>query len=428
VNGREGLFWGVMNFLFVHQNFPGQFPHVARALAGMPGNRVVAIAEEKNVVQRLPVHPNVVVKTYRQEKGSGRETHHYIRDFESAVRRGQTVARLAIEIRKSGFHPHVVVGHPAWGETLFLKDVFPNARHISYFEFFYRADGGDVGFDPEFPSVFDDRLRIRVKNTTQLLSLEAADAGISPTLWQQSRFPEEFHSKIRVIHEGVDTAFVRPDPDAAVELDGMTLKRCDKVVTFLSRNLEPYRGFHVFMRTLPLIQKACPEARIVIIGGDGVSYGRRLPEGQTYRAMYAAEAGDKVDWSKVHFTGRVPYNRYLSLLQVSSAHIYLTYPFVLSWSMIEAMSLGCALIASATPPVQEVVEQGENGILVDFFDRDGLAAAVADALDNPGAYEPMRQRARETAVERYDLRSKCLPEMLRYLSGEDDCGLYAVSG
>lgn len=407
----------LMNFLFVHQNFPGQFPHVVRSLADMPAHRVVAIGEEKNVVHRSLLHPKVIVNTYRQDKGGGRETHHYIRDYEAAIRRGQTVARLAIDIRKSGFYPDVVVGHTGWGETLFLKDVFPAARHISYFEYFYRAEGGDVGFDPEFSFSFDDRLRIRVKNTTQLLSLEAADAGFSPTGWQQSRFPEEYHRKIRVIHEGIDTRIVHPDPDKVVEVDGIPLKRgYSKVVTFLSRNLEPYRGFHVFMRTLPLIQKACPDARVIIIGGDGVSYGRKLPDGQTYRSIYTAEVHDKVDWSKVHFTGRVSYNRYLSLLQVSSAHIYLTYPFVLSWSMIEAMALGCTMIASATAPVQEVITQGENGVLFNFFDQNALVAAVADTLGNPGAYQAMRDRARQTVVERYDLHSKCLPEMLRFLT------------
>ncbi len=406
-----------MRFLFVHQNFPGQFPHIVRLLASRRENLVVAIGEEANLLNRPRLHPKVEVKAYKPHGGSRPETHHYLRDTESAVRRGQSVARVAIELKKSGFFPDVVVGHPAWGETLFLKDVFPRARHVSYFEFFYRSEGGDVGFDPEFPEVFDDRFRIRIKNTVQLLSLDAADTGLSPTTWQKSRFPREYQQKINVIHEGIDTGKIRPDSGAVAEVDGVRLKRGDRVVTFLSRNLEPYRGFHVFMRSLPLIQRRCPDAHVVIVGADGVSYGRRLPEGQNYRTRYTAEVEDKVDWSKVHFTGRVPYDRYLSLLQVSMAHVYLTYPFVLSWSMLESMAAGCALVGSATAPVEEVITHGENGVLVDFFGVERLADAVADVLDNPGSYEPMRRRARQTVVERYDLHSVCLPAMLDFLGG-----------
>ncbi|ABL66309.1 glycosyltransferase family 4 protein [Chlorobium phaeobacteroides] len=406
-----------MNFLFVHQNFPGQFRHVAKALAEMPEHRVVGIGESANLKGRLSLHPRINVMGYQPKRGASPETHHYIRDFEGAVRRGQEVARVAFELRKKGFRPDLVISHPAWGESFFLPDIFPDARHIGYFEYFYRSSGGDIGFDPEFPSSFDDRLKVRIKNTTQLLSLDSADAGISPTLWQQSRYPKEFHSKIRVIHEGVDTNVVAPDENASIDIDGAHFIRGDRVITYVARNLEPCRGVHVFIRAIPLIQELCPDARIVIIGGDDVSYGRRPTAGTTYRSLYCDEVKDVADWSRVHFTGRLPYNRYLKILQLSSAHVYLTYPFVLSWSMLEAMAAGCVVIGSATPPVQEVITHAENGLLVDFFDREELARTVAGVVNNQSQHEQIRQSARQTILDRYDLHTKCLPELLRYLIG-----------
>lgn len=406
-----------MNFLFVHQNFPGQFKHVVRSLAGQRRHRVFGIGETINLKDRPQVHPRVSLRGYEIKKGGNPETHHYIRDFEGAVRRGQEVARIAINLGKQGFTPDVVISHPGWGESLFLRDVFPDARHIVYCEYYYQGTGGDVGFDPEFPTVFDDRFRIRMKNSTQLHSLEALDAGLSPTLWQQSLYPEIFRSKIRVIHEGIDTGTVMPDFAATVDVGGVVLSRKDKVITYVSRNLEPYRGFHSFMRSLPLLQDRCPDARIVVVGGDGVSYGRKLPDGSSYRQRYTEEVRERVDWSKVYFTGKIPYSRYLRILQVSSAHIYLTYPFVLSWSMLEAMSAGCVVIGSATTPVQEVITHGKNGLLVDFFDTEQLAKVVSDVVNHRHDYQEFRLAARETVRERYDLRATCLPAQLQLITG-----------
>lgn len=403
-----------MKFLFVHQNFPGQFRHVARALAEA-GHDVVGLGDAANVSQRPSLHPGIKLLAYRHERKGGQATHHYLRDYEGAIRRGQTVVRAALELKRHGFIPDVIVAHPAWGEALFLKDVFPDARHHYYFEFFYRGTEGDVGFDPEFPASFDDLPRLRIKNSTQLVSLEAADAGIAPTQWQASRYPPEYRSKITVLHEGIDTQAIRPDPDAVFEWNGFRLTRQDEVVTYVARNLEPYRGFHVFLRSLPRLLASRPQARVVIVGGDDVSYGRRLPAGQSYRAKYLAELEDRLDLARVHFTGRLPYDAYLRLLQVSTAHAYLTYPFVLSWSMLEAMAAGCALVASATAPVMEVVEDGVNGRLVDFFDVDMLADTLAQVLADPDRCAQMRAYARKTIVERYDLLSCCLPQWLEFL-------------
>lgn len=337
--------------------------------------------------------------------------------MEAAVRRGQSVARVALDLRRRGFRPDVICAHPGWGEALFLKDVFPEAKLQVYLEFYYRAHGSDMNFDPEFPSNFDDLFRVRIRNGTQLLSLEAADAAISPTQWQRSQFPSLLRDRIDVIHDGVDTVAIAAhgqssDVSFAIPGTNHVLRIGDEVVTYVARNLEPYRGFHSFMRALPMILSARPEAQVVIVGGDGVSYGRTLPEGETYRKRMMKEVGDKLDLNRVYFTGKLPYLKYLDLLRLSSVHVYLTYPFVLSWSLIEAMASACYLVASRTPPVQEVIADGRNGRLVDFFSPLEIADAVIATLQYPELYQHMRAQARFDACERFDLRSVTLPRLM----------------
>lgn len=402
-----------MRYLFIHQNFPGQFRHVAKALADDPDNEVIGVGEAANLKGRPVLHARIRVLSYQPHGRGHKETHHYLRDFEGHVRRGQSIVRLLLKLRdEEGFQPDVVVAHPGWGEGLFLKDVFPNAKIIQYFEYYYQGTGGDVGFDPEFPSTLDDQLRVRIKNSTQLHSLIGCDQGISPTAWQQSRYPVELRNKIEVIHEGIDTEIVKPDAGTWVEINGQRLQAGDEIVTYVARNLEPYRGFHTFIRTLTKLQALSPKAKVIIVGGDEVSYGKRLPEGQTYRQRYCAEVQDQVDWRRVFFVGKLPYADYLKVLQISAAHVYLTYPFVLSWSMLESMAAGCLLVASDTAPVKEVIEDGQNGLLVDFFDHDQLANKVAEVLASPEKYKPLRDQARRTIIEQYDLRTICLPKML----------------
>lgn len=407
-----------MNFLFIHQNFPGQFRHIAAALARDPGHQVVGLGDGANL--RAPAQPaeRLRIVGYRHEDKPNPATHHYLRDHEHHVRRGQSVARACLELQRQGFRPDVVMAHPGWGEATFLRDVFPQARILTYCEYYYRADDGDVGFDPDFPADMDDRLKVRIRNNTQLQSLVAGDRGLSPTHWQQSRYPADFRGRIDVIHEGVDTATVRPDAESRLVVDGLTLRAGDPVITYVARNLEPYRGFHVFMRALPRLLARHPTARVLIVGGDAVSYGRRLPEGQSYRQKYLAEANamaNAIDWSRVHFLGKLPYGDYLKVLQVSAAHVYLTYPFVLSWSMLEAMAAGCLLVASDTAPVTEVLRHRENGLLTPFFDHDALTDRLLDVLAAPGDFRPLREAARQTVVDAYDRDRVCLPAWLRWM-------------
>ena len=404
-----------MRILFVHQNLPAQFRHLLDTLSGRTDVQVVGIREDKS----YPAHgfpERFSLIQYPRPQGPGKETHHYLKGFEGQVRRGQSIARACIDLRRKGFIPDWIIAHPGWGEALFLKDVFPDAHLVGFLEYYYRARGGDVGFDPEFPAQLDDLFRLRIKNTHLLHDLAASDEALAPTAWQAAQAPDIFRSKIRVMHDGIRTDLVRPNPSAVFDLpDGRRLTRQDKVLTYVARNLEPYRGFHIFMRALPEILAADKTVRVVIVGGDEVSYGAQVkPPHRSYREKMLAEVGDRLDLSRVHFVGKLPYQHYLSLLQVSSLHVYLTYPFVLSWSLLEAMAAGCQILASATPPVAEVISDGETGFLVDFFDHRALAERAVTLLGADGS-PSVRQAAREYVVNRYDYQGVIRGRWLTWL-------------
>lgn len=389
-----------MRALFVHQNCPGQFKHLAPAMAA-EGHEVLFIGQKDKRtpkgVRRLEYEPHRTVT---------QAIHPYLAGTEAAILNAQAVARIGFKLKEKGFCPDVMIGNPGWGETLFLKDVWPDAPLISLSEFYYNGQGSDVGFDPEFSAGPDAVLRARARSAQHLLAIEAADFAYSPTHWQKAQFPKAYHPKIRVIHDGVDVDMIQPDLDAGFFLPGgRTLTREDEVLTYVSRNLEPYRGFHSFMRALPEVLERRPDAQVVIVGGDEVSYGARPKGGGTWRETLLAEIGPLPD--RVHILGRIPYGDYLRLLQVSSAHVYLTYPFVLSWSMLEAMATGAFVIGSKTPPVEEVIEDGVNGWLVDFFDTAAMAERIAEGLAKRAEMQAVRAAARETVVERYAL-AHCL--------------------
>ena len=401
-----------MKILFVHQNFPGQYLHLARYLGAMPGNEVVFITQRTDA--ELPGVRKVLYKPAREVT---RGVHHYLRETEAGVLNAQNVARTALELKEKGFVPDVMLGHNGWGEIWYLKEVFPNTPLIAYFEFFYRLHGADVGFEPGPPAIFDVGPRIRTKNIGNLLALDIADYGQVPTSWQKSLYPKEYQSKIHIVHEGVDTQILVPDQGATVTIPNtdITLTTDNEVVTYVSRNLESYRGFPSFMRSLPAILAKRPKAHVLIVGGDDVSYGPKLAGDKNFRQVMLEELGDSLDLSRVHFLGKVPYSSFVKILQISTVHVYLTYPFVLSWSMLEAMSTGCVIVGSRTPPVEEVIHDGENGLLVDIFKPAEIAQRVIDVLSDRTAFHAIRVNARNTIIDQYDLRSLCLPAQIRLM-------------
>jgi len=382
-----------MRLLVVHQNFPGQFGHLVKAWANRSGWDVRGLGRE--TAPGLPGF-NGLVRYSLARKGSANQ-HPYLRQMEAAVLHGQAAVRAMLGLRKSGFVPDVILAHPGWGETLYAKDVFPDARLVHYCEWYYHAEGADLGFDPEFPISFDDRARIRTWNALHTLNLTNCDAAVTPTQWQKSRHPEIFHPKIAVQHEGIATHELEPDAAAVIKTpNGTVLKAGDPVITYVARNLEPYRGFHVFMRALERIQKAHPTCHAVIVGGDDVSYGKRPKDAPSWREKMLSEV--TLDATRTHFVGRVPKYQYLRVLQVSAAHVYLTYPFVLSWSLLEAMACGAPIVASDTAPVREIIADETVGSLVSFFDPGAIATATIEAMQGGSRVDGARGEARRRVL------------------------------
>jgi glycosyltransferase involved in cell wall biosynthesis len=397
-----------MRVLLIHQNFPGQYRHLAPALAAR-GDQLLALG-----APHAPGLPPVDLRRYPLPKEAP-PCHPWAADFQTKCVRAEAVARLATQCRQEGFHPDLVIGHPGWGELLAIKDVFPSVPVLHQLEWVYPLTGGDSSFDPEFPvSEGEARSLVRLRRAHQLLAFHDLDHAWAPTHWQAASGPQEFRDRISVIHEGIDTRSIGPNPAVEVRLQraGLTLRAGDEVLTFVARNLEPYRGFHTFMRLLPELMRRRPRLRVLIVGGDKVSYGRPPADGRTWRQVLLQELAGQLDMERLHFVGTVPHGVLHQLFQLCRAHVYLTYPFVLSWSLLEAMACGAVVVGSATPPVMEVIEAGRNGRLVDFFDQAAWLETLELVLAEPEAQRPLAAAARQTVVKRYDLRQICLPRQL----------------
>ena len=406
-----------MKILFIHQNFPGQFKHLAPALA-KHGHDTVALTLR---VEKPTKWNGVRVLPYKLKPRAAQNTHPWLVDFDTKVTRAEACYHAAVQLREQGFTPDLIIAHPGWGESLFLKDVWPKAKMAIYCELYHKAEYPHTGFDKEFqPEIrATEAMRLRLKNVNNHEHFDIADAGISPTVFQADTFPPEFRDKITVCHDGIHTDVLTPDSAARLTLPtGETVTRKDELITFVNRNLEPYRGYHVFMRALPRLLKERPNARVLIVGGEDVSYGARPPKGQTWKQIFIDEVRGQIpdqDWARVHFLGRIPYDQFQSLLKVSRVHVYLTYPFVLSWSLFETMSVEGAIVASKTAPVEEAIIHGQNGRLVDFFDKDALVEEVTGLLDNASEREELGRAARKLIVNNYDLSSICLPKQLSWV-------------
>jgi len=411
-----------MNILFVHQNFPGQYRHLAPALQAV-GHTCMAVGGPG-----APGLRGVPMRRYRPESVATRPGHPWAEDLQTKCTRAEAVARLVHQLLVEGFQPGLVIGHPGWGELLAIKDVLPGVPVLHHLEFVYQLDGADVGYDPGvMPAsagfeAIAQRIRLRLRRAPQLLALHDLDRAWAPTHWQAATAPSLFADRITVIHEGIDTDVVRPNAQAEVRLEraGLTFRPGDELVTFVARNLEPYRGFHVFMRSLPELMRLRPRCHVLIVGGDGVSYGAPPQAGGTWRALLLRELNGQLDHSRLHFVGRVPLPVLHQLFQVTACHVYLTYPFVLGWSMLEAMSCGALIVGSSTTPVEEVIDDGVNGLLVDFFDSHALACRIAEVLSNPAGFASVAREARQTIIHSYDLQGVCLPKQLQMVEHMGD--------
>lgn len=384
-----------MNILFVHQNFPAQFVGIANYVTKLDGITIAAIGASEFK------HPRIDYRRYVapvEDNGSD-----IIRsEADARIRRAEAVAAQARLLRLDGFIPDIILAHIGWSETLFLRDLFPSSRIVCYCEYYYRRTGNDIDFDPEFPLQSLDILhRMRIRNAMELAAMDDADLCLSPTDFQRSTYPEAFRSRIELFHEGIDLARLTPTGIEGKDVrTSLSIPADSPIVTYCSRYLEPMRGFHIFMRSLPQLLETASDAHVVIIGAEEGGYGPTPQRGETWKSVMLAEAGDRIDLARVHFTGRIGYEDYVAFLKASATHVYLTYPFVLSWSALETMALGKAIVGSSTPPVAEFLQDGKSACLVDFFDAKTLAAEIAALLSAPDRRSDLGQAARQVITDR----------------------------
>ena len=404
-----------MQILFIHQNFPGQYTHVAHALAENPANTVVALGLS---ARPSTLHSSVKYCQYSLSRGNAQDVHPLASETETKVIRGEACANACQQLKEQGLLPDIICAHPGWGESLFIADVFPGIPILSYQEFYYHTCGLDTDFDSELQlnQSVSARSKIRMKNAYLQLALESTTWNVVPTHFQASTFPEYARAKMSVIHDGVRV----PSEQFLASVEGidlgdeLSLKKGDKVVTFVNRTLEPYRGCHTFIRAIPELLQREPSAQIVIVGSTkGTSYGSACPDGE-WKDIFLAEIAGKYDSSRLHFVGKIPHQKFLSLMAISACHVYLTYPFVLSWSLLEAMACACPIVGSRTLPVQEVICHDSNGILVDFFQPNELALSIVELLKNKDRALRLGANARKTVISDYSLE-ECLPKQLKLI-------------
>lgn len=395
-----------MNILFLHRSFPAQFKYIAYDLARNPANKVLFITNTEDI--EVDGIEKVVYTVPTLPKNN---TDDFLKSYEVAVEHGRAAANEALKLKDKGFVPDLIYGHSGWGTAMFMKDVFPDVPLICYFEWFQNAQGADTGFDGI--EISDEQKEgLRVANSSVLVDLYSSDGGISPTEWQKSQFPKEFQDKIKVIHDGIDTEFFKPSSDVTFNLNDIIFNTNDEIITYGTRGMEPYRGFPQFMEAIEKVLKIRPNAKVLIAGEDKVCYRGKL-EKYTYKELMLEKLD--LDMKRVHFVGALPYADYLKFLQVSSVHVYLTVPYVLSWSFLEAMSTECLIVASNTAPVLEVMQDNYNGLLVDFYDIDSIANKICYALENRDKLKQLRENARKTIIAKYSLE-KLLPEHLKHIN------------
>lgn len=384
-----------MNILLIHRSFPSQLKYPAMVLGKDPNNIIMFITNDNsnqmNGVQKLP---------YQIIKQKSNDSLISLQDYEEAILHGEATAELALKMKNKGIIPNIIIGH-SWGPTLFIKEIFPDVPFIGYFEWYNKYENSLADFGKKV--TLAEKETIKFSNSHILQDLINCDAGISPTEWQKSQFPKEFQDKIEVIYDGIDTTFFKPEEGIKFSIpeESLEFSAKDEIITYATRGLEPNRGFPQFMEAVNTLLKTRPNAHFIIAGKDEVYYGDKFQKISHKEKML--EKFD-IDLNRVHFVGQLSYFEYLKLLQITSVHTYLTKPFFLSWSCVEAMATGCCIVASNTEPVKEVMTDNYNGLLVDFFEVDELVEKIEYALDNKDKMQIIRENARKTVVEKYDIK------------------------
>jgi glycosyltransferase involved in cell wall biosynthesis len=401
-----------MRILFAHSSFPAQFAHLAANLAADPAHDVAFISS--TAARRIP---GVRLRKITATRKASPSTHHYLQPQENAVLLGQAAFRECERLISEGFRPDVIYAHAGFGPGLFLKDVFPDVPLIGYFEWFYKGEHSDADFLTRHGLSADVRLRIRMRNAGILVELTQCDRGVCPTAFQRSQFPPEFQRKLVTLHDGVDTDFFKP-VDSSGERPRLPVAGLPEdavILTYTARGLEPYRGFPQFMQALALIQQRNHQVHAIIAGADRVFYSPSPPAGHTYKTLMLQRL-PHLDHRRLHFVDFLDLDSYRSVLQASAVHVYLSVPFVLSWSLIEAMATGCAIVGSDTAPVREVLKDDVSGLLADFRNPEAIADRVTQILSNADLARRLGAAARRHAVNRFNLNA-LLPRQLDLLKG-----------
>ena len=415
-----------MKVLLIHQGFPGQFSHLVTTLIAR-NDEVWAISTPR---EKKDIPLGVHYLPYKLRRGNGHDTFPLASELETKIIRGESVARLASKLKEgiitgSQWIPDIIIGHPGWGEMMFLGDVWQDVPQIHYVEFFHGVPGTDNDISDRFAAMqtWEEKARARIKNTHLLSNLNQMQVGLCPTRFQRSLLPAWAQAQTRVIHDGIDTEWLSPDFSSEVRIaknsnhpDGLVLRHGDPIITFVNRTFEPYRGVHVFLEALTHVQARHPTAQTILVGADTpkVSYGARRSDHRGWLTALREEIGDRLDWNRIHHLGQIPHKMLRKVYQVSQAHVYLTYPFVVSWSLLEAMSCGALVIGSKTSPVQEIIENETNGLLVPFGDTNALAEALLRALRQPEDMLKIRNRARQHIKNNYRLQD-CLQKQLELI-------------
>ena len=393
-----------MHVLFVHENFPAQFGQVAVQLARVPGNRCTFVSSRSPG----PV-PGIEHIQYKTAGGAQQSTHFCSRTFENQT--WSSHALYEAMRQRPDIRPDLIVAHSGFVSSLFLRELYPQTPQIGYFEYFYRTHDSDVDFRHDLQLLSDNELlRCRARNAQLLLDLHNCDAGYTPTQFQRAQLPQEYQPKVRQIFDGIDIGFWKQSALGSRTYQGITIPADSRMVTYVSRGFESLRGFDIFLQAADRICRARPDVHVVVVGEDRVCYGgdSKFIGQQTFKEWTINKY--RPDLSRIHFVGRLPPDQLVNLFSISDVHLYLTGPFVLSWSLMNALSCSCVVLASDTAPVREVIQQGQTGLLADFFDVEAFTETALRVLKSPDEFRHLGIAGRQLIESRYSLPD-CLQQL-----------------
>ncbi len=384
-----------MKILFIHDNYPAQFGAIGSWLAGRGWDVKFATAwTGGDSTDRRFIR-------YAAHREPTEGVHPYAAHFEKAAINGQAAARSFITAREAGYVPDIIMAHSGWGSGMFARNIWPEAKFVAYLEWWYNYPATDDLSLGTHKYNLHTALRQTTRNLPFHLDMTGAALCLCPTEYQASQFPDDIRPKLTVLHDGVDMTMHAPAPAPVTHAAGLDLTGMPEITTYFTRGMEPHRGFPQFMRALARLQADRPGLHAIVGGEDRVAYGTKLPEGESWKQRILAELDGRLDLSRIHWVGLQPRPEFVKVLQASHAHVYLTANFVLSWSMLDAMAIGCPMVVSDCPPVREYMSE-DTGLMVGLHDTDTLAVRIAEALDNREAMRARGQAARQVVADRCD--------------------------